>query len=74
MQMLGLQKRKPEVVEPRYVGTEAFPGFKAKAAEAAVLFGDNTPHSLYDEPSIREVVLPLWNEWQRENESYRNEK
>lgn len=70
--LFDMLSRRPALVEQRYTGTEAFPGFKARPQEAGSLFIDNLQHNLYDEKSIRQHILPQWKEWQERHEQHRN--
>jgi hypothetical protein len=71
--LLDILPRKPLLIERRYTGTEAFPGFKARTEEAGVLFEENLQHDPYRESSWTRYLLPQWKEWQEQHATSRTD-
>lgn len=69
-----ISQRHPKVIPRKYIGTEAWPGAKARIHEGGVIFLDAMRHSLYDEPTMTQVVWPMWDAWKKQNHHNRTEE
>jgi len=71
---LPVSQRHPEKIHRKYIGTEAWPGGKARREEGGVIFLDDMRHSLYDEPTMTQVVWPMWDAWKKQRHHLRTEE